>query len=131
MDPTTITDIRTVAVAVADQDRAVQFYVDKLGFEMRMYAPLGDGLRWIEVAPPGAGTSIALTVASPDAPAGGDSGIRLSASDVDREHTTMRTRGVDADDVLRWPNVPPMFTFRDIDGNTLYVVETPSEVRAS
>lgn len=122
---TTITDVRTVAVTVTDQDRAVAFYSDALGFAKRMDAPIGDGLRWIEVAPPGADVSIALTAASADAPAGGDTGIRLATSDADIEHDTMRARSVDTDDVLRWPGVPPMFAFRDLDANILYVVEAP------
>ena len=121
---TTLMDVRTVALPVADQDRAVGFYVDTLGFEKRMDAPIGQGFRWIEVAPRGAVVSIALSPASHRSPAGVDSGIRLTTVDVDREHAGMRQRGIDADDVFRWPNVPAMFTFRDIDGNTLYVVET-------
>ena len=120
---TTLVDVRTVAVPVTDQDRAVEFYVDTLGFEKRMDAPIGEGFRWIEVAPPGAGVSIALSPASETSPAGVDSGIRLTCLDVDGEHDAMRQRGVDADEVLRWPDVPAMFTFRDLDGNTLYVVE--------
>ena len=121
---TTLTDVRTVAVSVTDQDRALSFYVDTLGFEKRMDAQIGDGLRWIEVAPPGAGTSIALAPASAASPAGLDSGIRLTTFDVDGAHETMRHRGVSPDVVLRWPDLPAMFTFRDVDGNMLYVVET-------
>lgn len=120
---TTLTDVRTVAVAVADQDRAVDFYVDRLGFEKRLDAPLGNGFRWIEVAPPGAAVSIALTPASDDSPAGTDTGIRLVTPDADGEHGALSGRGVDTHEVLRWPGVPAMFTFRDPDGNTLYVVE--------
>jgi catechol 2,3-dioxygenase-like lactoylglutathione lyase family enzyme len=122
MTTTTLTDVRTVAVTVTNQDRALEFYVERLGFEKRLDTPIGNGRRWIEVAPPGAHVSIALT--RRDDPAGpADSGIRLTASDVDAEHAAMHQRGVDVDDVLRWPGVPAMFTFRDIDGNTLYVVE--------
>ena len=120
---TTLTDVRTVAVSVADQDRAVEFYVDTLGFEKRMDAPISEGFRWIEVAPPGAGVSIALSPASDISPAGVDSGIRLTTADVDGEHDAMSQRGIDTDDVLHWPDLPAMFTFRDVDGNTLYVVE--------
>ncbi|HUP16918.1 MAG TPA: VOC family protein [Acidimicrobiia bacterium] len=123
---TTLMDVRTVAVPVTDQDRAVEFYVDTLGFEKRMDAPIGEGFRCIEVAPPGAGVSIALSPASDTSPAGVDSGIRLTTVDVDGEHAAMRRRGIDADDVLRWQDLPAMFTFRDVDGNTLYVVEVPS-----
>ncbi len=123
---TTLTDVRTVAVSVTDQDRAVGFYVDTLGFEKRMDAPIGGGSRWVEVAPPGAGVSIALSPASDISPAGVDSGIRLTTVDVDGEHAAMRQRGVDTDEVLRWPDIPAMFTFRDVDANTLYVVEAQS-----
>ncbi len=126
MHRTTITDVRAVAVTVADQDRAVEFYVDTLGFEKRMDLAMGGGFRWIEVAPPGAAISIAVTAASNDSAVGGDTGIRLAAGDAHREHAAMRAQGVDVDDVLHWPNVPPMFSFRDPDGNILYVVETPS-----
>ena len=129
MDGTTgtrIGDIRTVGVPVRDQDRAVEFYVSTLGFEVRMDAPFGAGGRWVEVAPPGATTSIAL-VAAPDAMATGvDTGIRLTTSDADADHAHLRACGVDTDpEVLRMgAGVPPMFTFRDGDGNVLVVVET-------
>ena len=123
MRQTTLTDVRTVAVSVTDQDRALSFYVHTLGFEKRMDAQIGEEFRWIEVAPPGAGASIALSPASEASPAGVDSGIRLTTPDVDGEHETMIQRGVSTDIVLRWPDLPAMFTFRDADGNTLYVVE--------
>ena len=118
---TTITDIGTVAIPVTDQDRAVTFYVDVLGFDKHLDATTDSGMRWVMVAPPGAHCSLALTAA----PAGKDTGIRLTATDVDREHRAMTERDVDVDEVLRWPGVPAMFGFRDPDGNTLYVVETP------
>jgi hypothetical protein len=59
---------------------------------------------------------------------GGDTGISLSAADADGVHATLRERGVDVDDeVMRMGEpVPPMFSFRDGEGNTLYVVETAS-----
>jgi catechol 2,3-dioxygenase-like lactoylglutathione lyase family enzyme len=118
-------DVRTVGVAVADQEAALAFYTGTLGFELRMDAPLGEGLRWIEVAPPGAAVSIALTPSDEQAPAGRDTGVRFTTTDADADHAHLRAHGVDADDVLRWDGVPPMFGFRDPDGNTLYVVEMP------
>lgn len=120
---TRITDVRTVSVGVTDQDRALEFYIGKLGFENRLDAPMGEGNRWIEVAAPGAGTSVALVSASPAVPAGADTGIRFASSDVDADHTDLMARGVDVDDVLRWEGVPPMFSFRDQDKNILYVIE--------
>jgi lactoylglutathione lyase len=51
---TRITDVRTVGVPVTDQNRALAFYVQKLGFEKRLDAPVEQfGGRWIEVAPRG------------------------------------------------------------------------------
>jgi catechol 2,3-dioxygenase-like lactoylglutathione lyase family enzyme len=118
-----INDIRTVGVPVTDQERALGFYVETLGFEKRLDAPFGEGKRWIEVAPAGAATTIALVPAHEGVPAGVETGIRLQTPDADAVHADLRARGVDADEVLRWPGAPPMFAFRDPDGNGLEVVE--------
>ena len=120
---TRITDVRTVGVPVTDQDRALEFYLDKLGFEKRLDVPIGDGGRWIEVAPAGATTTIALVRSHEGVPAGVETGIRFTTQDTDGDNMDLRARGVDADDVLRWPGVPPMFAFRDVDGNGLEIVE--------
>ena len=121
---TRITDLRTVSVPVADQGRALEFYVGTLGFEKRLEAPLGDGGRWIEVAPAGAVTTIALVRAGEAAAAGVDTGIRLTTPDADGDHAVLLASGVDADpEVLRWPGVPPMFSFRDQDANRLVIVQ--------
>lgn len=117
-----MTDIRTVAVPASDQARAVAFYVDKLGFEKRMDAEIEPGFRWVEVAPPGARVSIAIVTATGGA-VGIDTGIRLTTPDAAAEHAALRERGVEVEDLLEMPDIPPMFTFRDGDGNTLYVVE--------
>ena len=57
---THIAQIGTVIVPVSDQDQALAFYVEKLGFEKRADIPFGKGDRWVEVAPPGADTTLAL-----------------------------------------------------------------------
>jgi lactoylglutathione lyase len=121
---TTITDIHTVAVDVSDQDRALGFYVDTLGFEKRLDAPISPTMRWIEVAPAGAAVSIALTAR--EEPAAGeqtDTGVRFTVPDAEAEHAAMRERGVTVGELLRWEGVPPMYTFDDPDGNRFYVVE--------
>ena len=123
---TRITDVRTVGVPVADQDRALAFYVETLGFEKRVEFPMGGGARWIEVAPPEATTTIALVSTQEGLPTGVATGIRFTTADADADHGDLRARGVDADDVLRWEGVPPMFAFRDIDANTLVIIEQPS-----
>ena len=101
------------------------FHHGTLGLETRMNVPAGDGKRWIEVAPPGAVTTIALVAEKANQPTGHDTGIRLATADADAKHADLLSRGVDADEVLRWPGVPAMFAFRDPDGNTLEIVEGP------
>lgn len=125
MPATTITDIHTVAIGVSDQDAAAGFYVANLGFEKRLDAQIGPDMRWIEVAPHGASTSIALTLAEKERGATTDTGIRYVVPDVDAEHSAMRERGVDVSEVLRWEGVPAMFSFDDPDGNRFYIVEEP------
>jgi lactoylglutathione lyase len=120
---TRILDVRTVGVPVADQRRALDFYVGNLGFERRLDVPLGGGGRWIEVAPPGARTTIALDASHAGLPAGVETGIRFTTDDADAVHADLRARGVDTDEVLRWEGVPAMFAFRDQDGNGLEIVE--------
>jgi lactoylglutathione lyase len=120
-----ISDVRTVGVPVTDQDRALEFYVDTLGFEKRLDVPMGGGGRWIEVAPPGATTTIALVASHEGVPAGVETGVRFKTADADGDHAALRTQGVHADDVLRWPGVPAMFAFRDVDDNGLEIVEEP------
>ena len=112
-----ITELHTVGIPVNDQDRALAFY-RALGFETRRDVPMGEGARGIEVAPPGA--AVTMEPAEAERPAGVETGIRLTTADAD---AALRAQGVDADDVLRWPGVPPMFAFRDQDGNGLEIVE--------
>jgi lactoylglutathione lyase len=119
---TTLSDVRCVAVPVRDQDAALAFYVDRLGFDKRLDAPITDTQRWVEVAPPGATTSLAL-VSGPDNPAPGvDTGVRFAVDDAEAEHRTMQDQGVAVGELLVWGDVPPMFTFDDPDGNRFYVV---------
>jgi lactoylglutathione lyase len=122
---TEITGVRTVGIPVADQDRALKFYVETLGLDKRLDVLLGHGNRWIEVAPAGAATTIALVVAHEGVPAGVETGIRFTTEHADALHAEMRAHGVDAGEILRWEGVPPMFAFRDQDGNGLEIVEQP------
>jgi catechol 2,3-dioxygenase-like lactoylglutathione lyase family enzyme len=120
----------TVFVPVRDQDRALAFYVEKLGFEPLNDFEYGDGERWVEVAPPGATMAIALPL--------GDGGIETRIAfvtdDIDAHHAALRAGGVDVDEailragdpVVRWggavlAGVPPMFLLRDPDGNSFLI----------
>jgi catechol 2,3-dioxygenase-like lactoylglutathione lyase family enzyme len=138
---TGISQVATVFIPVADQDRALEFYVEKLGFEKRAEFPYGEGSRWIEVAPPGSAIALALVPPSEGKPRGGDeTHCALTTDDIEAEHATLRARGVDVDDEIARRGtrrtglvsidvtipdpVPPQFFFRDIDGNRFLIVQS-------
>jgi len=120
---TTITDVRTIAIDVGNQDDAIAYYVETLGFEKRLDAPISPTTRWIEVAPAGASVSIALNAAEGSVARSTDTGVRFTVPDAAAEHASMQERGVTVGDLLTWEGVPPMFSFDDPDGNRFYVVE--------
>ena len=75
------------------------------------------------MAPAESAVTLALVAASEGASAGVETGIRLKTSDADADNAELRGHGVYAGEVLRWPGVPPMFMFRDPDGNRLEIIE--------
>jgi catechol 2,3-dioxygenase-like lactoylglutathione lyase family enzyme len=121
-----LTQVGRVAVSVSDTDRAIDFYVDTLGFEKVVDVPMGPGMRWVEVAVAGTPTTLALAPPPPGKEAGGaETGIILDTTDVDADHAALRAAGVDVDaEVSRYGDpVPPMFWLRDPDGNSLCIVQ--------
>jgi catechol 2,3-dioxygenase-like lactoylglutathione lyase family enzyme len=122
---TRITQVATVIVPVSDQDKALEFYTGTLGFEKRMDVPMGEQMRWIEVAPEGAATSVAIVPPREGDPVGVETRVAFSTQDVDADHADLKARGVDVDDEVQRMGdpVPPMFWFRDPDGNTLLIVQ--------
>jgi catechol 2,3-dioxygenase-like lactoylglutathione lyase family enzyme len=123
---TNITDVGGVAVPVSDQEVALRFYAGRLGFEVVRDLPMGDGGRWIQVAPRGGRVPVALVAAGAEAKSGIDTGITLATSNAAADHATLAAAGVVVDELLTWPGVPPMFIVRDADGNQLKVMEAPS-----
>jgi catechol 2,3-dioxygenase-like lactoylglutathione lyase family enzyme len=91
---TSITQVRTIAVPTTDQTRSLAFYTDVLGFDKTLDAPFGPGQRWIEVTPPGGGTTIALPPRG-DAPVGVDTGIRLQTDDAAADHDALTAAGAE------------------------------------
>jgi catechol 2,3-dioxygenase-like lactoylglutathione lyase family enzyme len=121
-----LSQVGRVCVTIGDTERAIEFYVDTLGFEKVVDVPMGDAMRWVEVALPGTATTIALAPPPQGQEAGGSqTGICLDTSNVDADHAALKAAGVDVDDeVTRWGGpVPPMFWLRDPDGNSLIIVE--------
>ncbi|HEX6490012.1 MAG TPA: VOC family protein [Gaiellaceae bacterium] len=114
-------------VPVSDQDAAIAFYKDTLGFEVVSDTPYGEGQRWVEVAPAADGTALALVPAQENYETSRNTGIALSTGDARSAHEELKAKGVDVDEELMGGDggVPVMFFFRDGDGNTLMLVESP------
>jgi lactoylglutathione lyase len=117
-----ISGIRTVSIPVDDQEAALAFYTDALGFEVRADAPTPTG-RWIELVPGGGDVVVTLEQAVPGV-VRGPIGIRFTTDDVEAAHAELAGRGVDVGEILRWPGVPPMFAFQDPDGNGFSITAT-------
>jgi lactoylglutathione lyase len=118
-----ITGVRTVSIPVDDQETAMAFYTETLGFSLLRDMPTPQGGRWIELAPANDGVILTLEPAPP-AVTRGAIGIRFTTDDIDAAHAALTDRGVDTDEILRWPHIPPMFAFRDPDGNAFSVTAT-------
>ncbi len=126
--PTTLTDIGVAMFTVADQDAALAFYTEKLGFEVRGDSRFGENgeMRWLEVAPPGSTARLALNPPMKSTPGG--SAIGVETTDVLGEHARLSAiGGIDLDpEPMRTPGAPLLFMLRDPDGNHIAVVEAPS-----
>ena len=134
-----LSEAGTVFIPVTDQERALAFYLDKLGFEKRADFLYGRGRRWIEVAPPGSSNVIALVPPRDGSAAGGnETRCAFATDDIEGDHAALRARGVDVDPEIARPGdsrgpmtvdigprapLPPQFCFRDLDGNCLLIVE--------
>jgi len=124
---TTLSDIGVAMFTVADQDAALAFYTDKLGFEVRADTRFGEHeeMRWLEVAPPGSHARLALNPPMGGEPGGGSIGVETT--DVLGEHRRLNAiGGIDLDpEPMRMPGAPLLFMLRDPDGNHIAVVEAP------
>lgn len=125
---TSLNNIGVAMFTVADQDAAIAFYTEKLGFELRGDTPFGENgeHRWVEVAPPGSTARLALNPPMNGEPGG--SAIGVETPDVHGEHARLTAiGGIDLDPVpgASEPGVPLLFMLRDPDGNHIAVVQAP------
>jgi lactoylglutathione lyase len=122
---TTLNNLGVMMFSVADQDAAIAFYTQKMGFELRADVPFGEHgeMRWVEVAPPGSTARLALNPPMDGQPGG--SGIGVETPDVLAEWERLHALGdIDMDDRPReMPGAPLLFMMRDPDGNHIAVVE--------
>ncbi len=121
----TITHVQVLSVPVSDPDRARDFYVDTLGFELVAEQPMGPDQRWIQVAPKGATTGLTLVTWFPTMPAGSLKGLVLQTPDIDGETGRLREAGI----AISGPEDAPWgrySTFDDPDGNGIVLSGPPN-----
>ena len=122
-----ITNIAVVCVFVSNQDKALDFYVNKLGFEQRADEPVGGGQHWLEVTPPGAATRIVLSLATEEWGVdrlGQFAGIVFEPDDIAATYRELSARGVkftEPPTPQPWGGVQAQF--KDQDGNMLVIVQ--------
>jgi catechol 2,3-dioxygenase-like lactoylglutathione lyase family enzyme len=112
-----IKDVAVVSVPVSDQEVAKEFYVNKLGFELKQDDTSVPGMRWIVVSCNGVSTSLTLVNWFDSMPAGSLRGLVLRSDDLPSDYERLRARGVEFDSP---PTKQPWGTeavFRDPDGN--------------
>lgn len=116
--------IELVAVPVTDTDRAIDFYVDKVGFNLDHDVKVNDGLRFVQLTPPGSACSIVLGEGITEMPPGSQKGIQMVVSDAEAAHDELGGRGVDVSDVqvMDWGS---FVFFTDPDGNAWSLQELP------
>ena len=119
-----------ITLVVPDYDAAIEFYVGKLGFELREDTKLSETKRWVRVAPPGAETSLLLAKADgpkQDAAIGNQTGGRvgffLETDDFARDHAAMRSKGVKFKEAPRREAYGTVAVFADPFGNLWDLIE--------
>jgi lactoylglutathione lyase len=127
--PTTVSNLGVAMFTVADQDAALKWYTEKLGWELRSDTRFGEQgeMRWLEVAPPGSTARLALNPPMDGEPGGG--GIGIETPDVQAEYARLQAiGGVTLDsEPMSSPGSPLLFMMQDPDGNHIAVVEVPAE----
>ena len=119
-----ITHLQLISLPVADQDRSVQFYVDVLGFDLVRDNPMGPEMRWVQVAPKGAQTSVTLVTWFPTMPPGSVKGLVLETDDLDGDVAALTANGVRIEGGIQEQPWGRFVTFDDPDGNGIVLQET-------
>jgi catechol 2,3-dioxygenase-like lactoylglutathione lyase family enzyme len=118
-----ITQVQLFSLPVRDQERARDFYVDILGFEVLREAAMGPDQRWVQLAPKGGQTSITLVTWFPSMPPGSVKGTVLETDDLDGDVAALTAKGVPIDGIQEQP-WGRFVTFDDPDGNGIVLQAT-------
>lgn len=120
-----IVSFEIVSVPVADQQRSKAFYRDILGFTLLREVPMGPSGTWIQLAPPGCATTIALVSWFDNMQPGGLQGVMLNSNDIDGDHRTLSSRGLQLGNIEQQP-WGRYAMFKDPDGNG-WILRQPPE----
>jgi catechol 2,3-dioxygenase-like lactoylglutathione lyase family enzyme len=121
----TITHIDVVSMPVSDQERARDFYVGTLGFELLRQNEMGPEARWIQVVPKGGQASITLVTWFDTMPAGSLQGLVLHTDDLEGEVASLIEKGVDIPGGVQDADWGRYAVFADPDGNRLVLRGRP------
>ena len=120
--------VELVPLPVADVDRAKAFYVDRVGFAVDVDAEPADGLRIVQVTPPGSACSFLLSTGVPwvqDLPPGSSRGVHLVVPDIEAARAELVGRGVEVSGIEDVGRGVRYASFPDPDGNVLLLQEMP------
>lgn len=116
--------LELVPVPVSDVDRAISFYVEKIGFNLDQDHTVSDDIRFVQLTPPGSACSIAIGKGVVDSPPGSLRGLQLVVADINEARAHLVERGVEVGDVQHFPWGDFVF-FTDPDGNSWSVQQLP------
>jgi catechol 2,3-dioxygenase-like lactoylglutathione lyase family enzyme len=118
-----LTHVQLLSVPVSDQDRAQDFYVGTLGFDLIADTELGPGQRWVQVGARGAQTSLTLVTWFDTMPAGSLRGLVIESDDLEADIKALGDRGLAVSDLQAAP-WGQFVTCEDPDGNGLILQAT-------
>jgi catechol 2,3-dioxygenase-like lactoylglutathione lyase family enzyme len=116
--------LELVSIPVSDVDRSIEFYAEKVGFNLDHDNRVSDDLRFVQLTPRGSACSIAFGVGLTDKEPGSIGGLQLVVSDADAARAELVERGVEVSEVQEFPWGRFVF-FNDPDGNGWSVQQLP------
>jgi catechol 2,3-dioxygenase-like lactoylglutathione lyase family enzyme len=119
-----IAKVQLFSLPVSDQDRARDFYVDMLGFELLGDTAMGPDQRWVQVRPPDGETSITLVTWFGTMAPGSTQGTVIETDDLDGDVEALRAKGVVIDGDIQHAPWGRFVTLDDPDGNGMILQET-------
>jgi len=123
--------LELVAIPVSDVDRAKAFYTEQVGFNADHDHTVSDGLRFVQLTPPGSACSIAIGTGLSESPPppGSVQGMQLVVADIHAARAELVGRGVEVSEVQEFPWGSFVF-FKDPDGNGWSVQAIPGRDQA-